>query len=174
MRDFDVTEVTAFSDHYEEFAELDCEILGMSVDSQFCHLAWTQTDRKSGGVGDINFPLVSDLTKQISRDYDVLTEDGVALRGLFIIDKEGIVQHCTVNNLAFGRNVAEVKRTLQAIQYVQANPDEVCPAGWQPGDSTMKEDPEVTVPLPLFPPLDLMLGWASEWAQGSKEFFAAI
>ena len=145
------TEITAFSDRYDEFAALNCEVLGCSVDSQFSHLAWIQTERNAGGLGDINYPLVSDLKKEISSAYDVLTEDGVALRGLFIIDKEGVVQHSTINNLAFGRSVDETLRTLQALQHVQENPDEVCPAGWKPGDNTMKPDPE-----------------------GSKEYFAAI
>ena len=145
------TEITAFSDRYEEFAELNTEILGCSVDSHFSHLAWIQTDRNAGGLGDIEYPLVSDLKREISKAYDVLSEEGVALRGLFIIDKEGIIQHSTVNNLAFGRSVDETLRVLQALQYVQENPDEVCPAGWKPGDATMKPDPE-----------------------GSKEYFATI
>ena len=136
------TEITAFSDRYEEFAELNTEILGCSVDSHFSHLAWIQTDRNAGGLGDIEYPLVSDLKREISKAYDVLSEEGVALRGLFIIDKEGIIQHSTVNNLAFGRSVDETLRVLQALQYVQENPDEVCPAGWKPGDATMKPGPE--------------------------------
>jgi peroxiredoxin (alkyl hydroperoxide reductase subunit C) len=145
------TEITAFSDRHGEFEKINAEILGVSVDSQFSHLAWTQQDRKEGGVGDLKYPLVSDLKKEISMKYNVLTADGVALRGLFIIDKEGIIQHSTINNLAFGRSVEETLRTLQAIQYVQENPDEVCPAGWKPGDVTMKPDPKK-----------------------SKEYFAAI
>ena len=145
------TEITAFSDRYSEFSALNAEVLGVSVDSQFSHLAWIQTDRKEGGLGDLAYPLVADLTKEISSSYQVLTEEGVALRGLFIIDKEGIVQHATINNLAFGRSVDETLRTLQAIQYVQENPDEVCPAGWKPGDKTMKPTPKE-----------------------SKEFFAAV
>ena len=108
-------------------------------------------NRKEGGLGDIAYPLVSDLKKQIATDYGVLNDEGVALRGLFIIDREGIVQHATINNLAFGRNVDETLRVLQALQYVQDNPDEVCPAGWKPGEATMKPDPT-----------------------GSKEYFAAI
>merc|ERR1712032_179767 len=98
------TEITAFSDRHDEFAALNTEILGVSVDSQFSHLAWIQTDRKSGGVGDLKYPLVSDLKKEISESFGVLTEDGIALRGLFIIDKQGVVQHATVNNLSFGRS----------------------------------------------------------------------
>jgi len=146
------TEITAFSDRHKEFESLNTEILGVSVDSEFSHLAWIQTDRKSGGVGDLNYPLVSDIKKEISAAYNVLDpEAGIALRGLFIIDKEGVIQHATINNLAFGRNVDETLRTLQAIQYVQAHPDEVCPAGWKPGDKTMNPDPVK-----------------------SKEFFAAV
>jgi peroxiredoxin 2/4 len=146
------TEITAFSDRYDEFSKIDAEVLGVSVDSEFSHLAWIQTDRKSGGVGDLNYPLVSDIKKTISEAYNVLdTEAGVALRGLFIIDKEGVVQHATVNNLAVGRSVDETLRTLQAFQYVQSHPDEVCPAGWTPGAKTMNPDPVK-----------------------SKEFFAAV
>ncbi|EAW36714.1 MULTISPECIES: peroxiredoxin [Lyngbya] len=136
------TEITAFSDRAEEFTKLNTQILGVSVDSEFSHLAWIQSDRKSGGVGDLKYPLVSDIKKDISAAYNVLDpEAGIALRGLFIIDKEGVIQHATINNLAFGRNVDETLRTLQAIQYVQANPDEVCPAGWKPGEKTMIPDP---------------------------------
>jgi peroxiredoxin 2/4 len=145
------TEITAFSDRHEEFASIGAEVLGVSVDSQFTHLAWIQTDRKEGGLGDLKYPLVADLKKSISESYGVLSDEGIALRGLFIIDREGVVQHSTINNLAFGRSVDETLRTLQAIQYVQNNPDEVCPAGWKPGDKTMKPDPK-----------------------GSKEYFAAI
>lgn len=146
------TEITAFSDRHDEFKTTNTEILGVSVDSEFSHLAWTQTDRKSGGVGDLNYPLVSDIKKEISAAYNVLDpEAGVALRGLFIIDKDGVIQHATINNLAFGRSVDETLRTLQAIQYVQSHPDEVCPANWKPGDATMSPDPVK-----------------------SKEFFAAV
>ncbi len=126
-------------------------MLGVSVDSQFSHLAWTQIPRKEGGVGELAFPLVSDLKREISEAFGVLSPDGVALRGLFIIDKEGIVQHATINNLGFGRSVDETLRVLQAIQYTQANPDQVCPAGWTPGDKTMKPDPK-----------------------GSKEYFSSL
>ncbi|MBW4655387.1 MAG: peroxiredoxin [Kaiparowitsia implicata GSE-PSE-MK54-09C] len=135
------TEITAFSDRHEEFKAINTEILGVSVDSEFSHLAWIQSDRKQGGVGDLNYPLVSDIKKEISSAYNVLTEDGIALRGLFIMDKDGVIQHSTINNLAFGRNVDETLRVLQAIQYVQSHPDEVCPAGWKPGDATMNPDP---------------------------------
>ncbi len=145
------TEITAFSDRYDEFKAKNTEILGVSVDSQFSHLAWIQSDRKSGGLGDLKYPLVADIKKEISAAYRVLTDDGIALRGLFIIDKEGVIQHSTINNLAFGRSVDETLRTLSALQHVQANPDEVCPAGWKPGEKTMNPTPG-----------------------GSKEFFAAL
>ncbi|MGL5035841.1 MAG: peroxiredoxin [Microcystaceae cyanobacterium] len=136
------TEIIAFSDRYAEFSKLNTEVLGVSVDSEFSHLAWIQTERKQGGLGDIAYPLVADLKKEISTAYNVLDpEAGVALRGLFIIDKEGVVQHATINNLSFGRSVDETLRTLKALQYVQTHPDEVCPAGWKEGDKTMNPDP---------------------------------
>ena len=139
------TEITAFSDRHEEFEKINTEVLGVSIDSVFSHLAWVQTDRKSGGLGDLKYPLISDVTKSISKSYGVLIPDqGVALRGLFIIDKEGVIQHSTINNLAIGRSVDETKRTLQALQYVQENPDEVCPAGWKPGEKSMKPDPKLS------------------------------
>lgn len=136
------TEITAFSDRYSEFSDINTEVLGVSVDSEFSHLAWIQTDRKTGGLGDLTYPLVADIKKEISTAYNVLDPDaGIALRGLFLIDKEGVIQHSTINNLAFGRSVDETLRVLQAIQYVQTHPDEVCPAGWKPGEKTMSPDP---------------------------------
>jgi len=136
------TEITAFSDRYAEFSSRNTEVLGVSVDSQFSHLAWVQTDRKNGGLGDIAYPLVADLNKTIARDYQVLDEDaGIALRGLFIIDPDGVVMHSTINNLPVGRSVDETLRVLQAFQYVQSHPDEVCPANWTPGEKTMNPDP---------------------------------
>ena len=136
------TEITAFSDRYEEFSSKNTEVLGVSVDSQYSHLAWLQTDREAGGLGDIAYPLVSDLNKTIARDYNVLDEEaGVAVRGLFIIDPDGVIMHATVNNLPVGRNVDETLRVLQAFQYIRSHPDEVCPADWTPGDPTMNPDP---------------------------------
>lgn len=136
------TEITAFSDAYSTIQSLNAEVLAISVDSEYSHLAWLQTDRDSGGLGDLNYPLVSDLTKQISQSYNVLTEQGTALRGLFIIDTQGIIQHALINNLDVGRSVNETLRTLQAIQYVQGHPDEVCPANWQPGNATIISTPQ--------------------------------
>ncbi|KAJ1622150.1 thioredoxin-like protein [Pavlovales sp. CCMP2436] len=132
------TEITAFSDWNDEFRALNAQILAVSVDSKYTHLAWTQTERKNGGVGDVNFPLVSDITKSIAASYDMLIEEeGVAQRGLFIIDPSGIVQHMAVNDLAFGRNPTEVLRILRAIQYTQQHPDELCPAEWNAGERTI-------------------------------------
>lgn len=136
------TEIIAFSDRYEEFNRLNAEILGISVDSEFSHLAWIQTERKLGGLGDIAYPLISDIKKEISAAYNVLDpETGVALRGLFLIDTEGVLQYATINNMAFGRSVDETLRILQAVRHVQTHPEEVCPVGWQPGDKTMISDP---------------------------------
>jgi len=135
------TEITAFSDRYADFSSKNTEVLGVSVDSQFSHLAWIQTPRNQGGLGDINYPLVADLKKEISTAYNVLDEaEGVALRGLFIIDPDGVIMHATINNLPVGRNVDETLRVLQAFQYVQSNPDEVCPANWEEGKDAMKEN----------------------------------
>nr|YP_011007320.1 putative peroxiredoxin Ycf42 [Scytothamnus australis]WAM64749.1 putative peroxiredoxin Ycf42 [Scytothamnus australis] len=131
------TEITSFSDRFKEFKSLDTEILGVSVDSEYSHLAWLQIEREEGGLGSLTYPLVSDLKKKISSSYNMLNDSGVALRGLFIIDKQGIIQYSTTNNLSFGRSVDETLRILQAIQYVTENPDEVCPAGWEPGDETI-------------------------------------
>nr|YP_009654388.1 2-Cys peroxiredoxin [Pleurostichidium falkenbergii]QCH39675.1 2-Cys peroxiredoxin [Pleurostichidium falkenbergii] len=134
------TEITAFSDMYDKIRSLNAEVLGISVDSEYCHLAWMQLDRESGGVGDLRYPLVSDLTKEISLSFNILNNEGKSLRGLFIIDQQGFVQHALVNSLDVGRSVNEAIRTLQAIQYVQNNPDEVCPANWQPGESAIKSN----------------------------------
>jgi alkyl hydroperoxide reductase subunit AhpC len=134
------TEITAFSDAIGKFKELNCTVLGASVDSKFSHLAWTQQARKEGGLGAINYPLLSDMTKSMSRDYGVLLEDGISLRGLFILDENNVVQHSTVNNLGVGRNVDEVLRLVEAFQYVDKH-GEVCPAGWTKGSDTIKPEP---------------------------------
>ncbi len=136
------TEIIAFSDRIAEFKELGAEILGCSVDSQYVHLAWANTPRKEGGIGETAYPLLADLTKQISRDYGVLLEEaGVALRGLFIIDPEGTVAYEVVHDLGIGRNVDETLRVLKAIQTMKKT-GEVCPANWTPGEDTMTPDPE--------------------------------
>jgi len=135
------TEILAFSDRHEEFRKLGAEVVGVSVDSKYAHLAWTQKSRKEGGIEGLCYPLLADLNRTMARDYGVLTEDGVALRGLFLIDPSGVVQHATINNLGVGRSVDETLRVLQAFQFVRDHGD-VCPANWQPGRDAMKADPQ--------------------------------
>lgn len=131
------TEITAFSDRVEEFKKIGAEVVACSVDSEYSHLAWVNTQRKKGGLGEMKIPLLSDLTKDISRDYGVLIEDkGIALRGLFIIDPNGVVRHITINDLPVGRSVDEVLRVVQAFQYAEANGD-VVPCNWKPGAATI-------------------------------------
>ena len=125
------TEIIAFSDRAAEFSKLGVQLIGVSVDSHFSHLAWRNTPRDQGGLGNIEYPLVADLSKQIARDYGVLMEGpGIALRGLFIIDKAGVLKHATINDLNLGRNIDEVLRLLDAIDFSEEH-GEVCPAGWQ-------------------------------------------
>src|SRR5690606_16637558 len=127
------TEITALSDRYEEFQDLDAEILGVSTDSKFSHRAWIKTPRDENGLGDINYPLGADTTHQVSRDYGVLIEEeGVALRGLFIIDPQGIVRYQVVTDNDIGRSVDETLRVLQALQT-----GGLCPADWKPGQNTL-------------------------------------
>lgn len=135
------TELTAFSDRIEDFKKLGAEVIGISVDSHYTHLAWINTSRKEGGLGEIRYPLLSDLEKDVSRAYGVLAEDGVALRGLFIIDREGVVRSMTVNDLNVGRSVDETLRLIEAFQYSEEH-GEVCPANWTPGEKTMVPEPE--------------------------------
>lgn len=136
------TELHAFQERYEEIKSRGCEVLGISIDSEFSHFAWLNTPRNRGGIEGVTYPLVSDVTKNISRSYDVLLpEAGVALRGLFLIDKDGIVQHQVVNNLPLGRSVDEAIRVLDALQFFEEN-GEVCPANWQKGDKAMKPNSE--------------------------------
>ncbi|EMI18004.1 thioredoxin peroxidase [Rhodopirellula maiorica SM1] len=131
------TEIIAFSDRAAEFEKLGVQLLGVSVDSEFTHLAWTNTKRSEGGIGKTDYPLIADLNKQIARDYDVLIDAGVALRGLFLIDQEGVVRHQVVNDLPLGRSVDEAMRIAQALQYFEKN-GEVCPANWKEGNRTIK------------------------------------
>jgi len=136
------TEIIAFSDRVGEFKERGAEVIGVSVDSHFSHLAWRGTSRKKGGIGEVQYPLVSDLDKSISRKYGVLLEKpGIALRGLFLIDKEGILRHITINDLPLGRNVDEALRVIDALQFHEEN-GEVCPANWQKGKEGMKPSQE--------------------------------
>jgi len=135
------TELIAYSERIEEFRGLGCEVVGVSTDSQFSHLAWNNMPRKEGGLGGLKYPLLSDFSKAISRDYGVLLEaQGVALRGLFLINPEGVVCHQSVNDLPVGRSVDETLRLLKAFQFV-AEHGEVCPANWTPDSPTIKPNP---------------------------------
>ena len=132
------TEILAFSDHLEEFKKRNTEVVGVSVDSQFTHMAWAQVDRKEGGIKGVNYPLVSDLSKNIARSYGVLLEGpGIALRGLFILNKDGVLKHSTINHLDLGRNIDEVLRLLDAVDFSEEH-GEVCPANWKKGEKAMK------------------------------------
>ena len=131
------TEIISFSDRVKDFTDLDVEVIGVSVDSEFAHIAWRNTARSQGGIGRVEYSLVADLNKQIARDYDVLSGDSVALRGLFLIDRDGVVRHQVVNDLPLGRSVDEALRMVQALQFVERH-GEVCPANWQQGNRTIK------------------------------------
>jgi peroxiredoxin 2/4 len=132
------SEIVAFDNRLAQFKERGCEVIGASVDSHYTHLAWRNTPLDKGGIGQIQFPLVADLTKQIGRDYDVLTADGaIEFRGTFLIDQKGIVRHQVVNDLPLGRNIDEAIRMVDALQFNEKN-GEVCPAGWNKGKEGMK------------------------------------
>ncbi|KAF7253906.1 Peroxiredoxin-1 [Varanus komodoensis] len=134
------TEIIAFSDRSDEFKKINCELIGASVDSHFCHLAWINTPKKQGGLGSMRIPLMSDTNRAIAKDYGVLKEDeGISYRGLFIIDDKGILRQITINDLPVGRSVDETLRLVQAFQFTDKH-GEVCPAGWQPGADTIKPD----------------------------------
>ena len=130
------TELHAFSEKVADFNAKGVEVVAVSTDSWFSHLAWLETPKSKGGIEGVQYPIVSDFNKTISADYDVLLDGGMALRGLFLIDKEGIVQHQVVNNLPLGRNVDEALRMVDALQYFEEN-GEVCPANWNKGDKAM-------------------------------------
>ena len=131
------TEIIAFSDRVDEFEKLGVQVIGASIDSHYSHLAWRNLPRNQGGIGNVRYPLVADLNKQLARDYDVLLDGGVALRGTFLIDKEGIVRHQVVNDLPLGRSVDEALRMVKALQYFEEN-GEVCPSDWKEGSRTIK------------------------------------
>ena len=135
------TEIIAFSDRIEEFKDINAEVLAVSVDSKFSHLAWTNQDRKKGGLGEMQIPLLSDLDKSISADYNVLKSEGIAYRGLFLIDPQSVLRQITINDLPVGRDVDETLRLLQAFQFTDKH-GEVCPAGWKPGKDTIKPNPD--------------------------------
>jgi peroxiredoxin 2/4 len=132
------SEIIAFDAALAKFQKKNTQVIGCSVDSHFTHLAWKNTPCKQGGIGPIQYPLVADLTKQIAKDYGVLLEPaGVALRGLFLIDKKGLVRHALINDLPLGRNVEEALRMVDALQFHEEH-GEVCPANWHQGDEAMK------------------------------------
>jgi peroxiredoxin (alkyl hydroperoxide reductase subunit C) len=135
------SEIIAFNDKLGEFHARNCEVIGVSVDSHFSHWAWKNTPVNKGGIGNIQYPLVADITKNIARDYGVLFNEAIALRGLFIIDKEGIVRHALVNDLPLGRSVDEALRVLDALQFTEEF-GEVCPANWSKGKEGMKPNAE--------------------------------
>ena len=136
------SEIIAFDKRVDAFKKRGVEVVAVSVDSHFTHLAWKNTEVNKGGIGQVKFPMVADLTKKIARDYDVLIEGaGVALRGTFLIDRNGIVRHQVVNDLPLGRNVDEALRMVDALEFHEKH-GEVCPAGWQEGKSGMKASAE--------------------------------
>ena len=135
------SEIIAFDHRLDEFKQRGVEVIGVSVDSHFSHFAWKQTPVDKGGIGNVQYPLVADLTKSIARDYDVLVNDAVAFRGTFLIDKNGVVRHQLVNDLPLGRNIDESIRMVDALLFHQEH-GEVCPAGWSKGKKGMKASTE--------------------------------
>ena len=135
------SELIAFDHRLDAFTERGINVIGVSVDSQFSHFAWKNTPVNQGGIGQVRYPLVADLNKQISRDYDVLLGDSVALRGSFLIDKDGTVRHAVINDLPLGRNIDEMLRMIDAMLFTNEH-GEVCPAGWAKGDAGMKASTE--------------------------------
>ncbi|BCD67546.1 peroxiredoxin [Nitratiruptor sp. YY09-18] len=136
------SEIIAFDHRLEEFQKRGINVIGCSVDSHYTHLAWKNTPVEKGGIGNIRYPLVADLTKKIARDYDVLLEEaGVALRGSFLIDKDGTIRHCVINDLPLGRNIDEMIRMVDAMEFANEH-GEVCPAEWEKGKEAMKPTPE--------------------------------
>ena len=135
------SEIIAFDKKLDEFKARNCEVLGASVDSEYSHFAWKNTPRSQGGIGQVKFPIVADITKSISREYGVLHDGSVALRGLFLIDKNGIIRHAVINDLPLGRSVDEAIRMLDALQYTEEH-GEVCPADWRKGEEAMQPTAE--------------------------------
>jgi len=133
------SEIIAFNHRLDEFKSRGINVIGVSIDSQFSHFAWKNTPINEGGIGQIQFPLVADLTKEISRSFDVLLDAGVALRGSFLIDADGTVRHAVINDLPLGRNIDEMIRMVDAMLFTNEH-GEVCAAGWHKGDEGMKAD----------------------------------
>ncbi|GFE59417.1 peroxiredoxin [Geobacter sp. AOG2] len=136
------SEILAFNKKLDEFKKRNTEVIGVSIDSKFTHLAWKNTPIEDGGIGNIQYPLVSDLNKNIAREYGILFNESVALRGLFLIDTKGVIRHAVINDLPLGRNVGEALRMVDALQFVETHGDQVCPANWQEGDEAMKPTEE--------------------------------
>ncbi|KAI9581813.1 hypothetical protein GQX74_010130 [Glossina fuscipes] len=135
------TEIVAFSDRADEFRNIGCEVIACSTDSQYTHLAWVNTPRRQGGLGELDIPLLADKSMKIAREYGVLNEEtGIPFRGLFIIDKNQILRQITINDLPVGRSVDETLRLVQAFQFTDEH-GEVCPANWKPGQKAMAADP---------------------------------
>jgi alkyl hydroperoxide reductase subunit AhpC len=134
------TEIIAFSDRIAEFEERNVQVVGVSIDSEYTHLAWKNTPRSQGGIGDIHYPLVADVKKEIAQAYGVLHTDGTAFRGLFLIDQQGIIRHTVVNDMPLGRSVSECLRMVDALQHHEKH-GEVCPADWTQGKPAMVDDP---------------------------------
>jgi len=130
------SEIIAFDKALDRFKEKNCEVIGASIDSQFTHWAWKNTPVNDGGIGNIQYPLVADLDKKISRQYGVLLDMGVALRGTFLIDKEGVVRHAVINDLPLGRSIDEALRMVDALEFHETHGD-VCPANWKEGEDAM-------------------------------------
>ncbi len=136
------SELIAFDHRYEEFQKRNVEVFGVSIDSHYTHNAWRNTPIEKGGIGPVKYPLIADMTHAICKAYDVETPDGaVAYRGSFLIDREGIVRHQVVNDLPIGRNIDEMLRVVDALQFTEEH-GEVCPAGWHKGEEGMKDTPE--------------------------------
>jgi peroxiredoxin (alkyl hydroperoxide reductase subunit C) len=131
------SEIIAFDKALSKFQDKNCEVIGVSIDSQFTHLAWKNTPINDGGIGNVQYPLVADLDKKISRQYGVLLDMGVALRGTFLIDKEGVVRHAVINDLPLGRSIDEALRMVDALEFHETHGD-VCPANWKEGEEAMK------------------------------------
>jgi len=136
-----VTELLRLNDKISEFKKLSAQILAVSIDSPFSHLQFLLATRYQNGLKELDYPLISDLTKKITTNYQLLTEDGLASPGLFIIDKEGIIQYYTVNNLLCGRSINEILRVLRSIQYVKENPGQICPVDWDFGIDNLESNP---------------------------------
>ncbi len=135
------SEIIAFDNKYQEFIDRGYEVVGVSTDNEFCHLAWKNTEINKGGIGQIKFPLIADINKNISRQLDVLFDESVALRGSFLIDNEGVVRHAVINDLPLGRNIDEMIRMVDALEFFKEHGD-VCPANWKKGHQAMKATPE--------------------------------